>query len=97
MARTQAEVEDIYRPYKQKKRTRAIIAKEKGLEPLAEIILKQDGSVSLEEVAKEYIKIENDETGDMIKDKSVETVEDAIAGAKDIIAEDISDLSLSVK
>ena len=91
VARTQAEVEDIYRPYKQKKRTRAIIAKEKGLEPLAEIILKQDGSVSLEEVAKEYIKIENDENGDIIKDKSVETVEDAIAGAKDIIAEDISD------
>ena len=91
LARTQAEVEDIYRPYKQKKRTRAIIAKEKGLEPLAEIILKQDGNVVLLEVAKEYIKVENDEEGNVIKDKSVENAEDAIAGAKDIIAEDISD------
>ena len=91
LARTQAEVEDIYRPYKQKKRTRAIIAKEKGLEPLAQIILNQDSSVNIEEVAKEYIKIENDENGEVIKDKSVETADDAIAGAKDIIAEDISD------
>ena len=76
------EVEDIYRPFKPKKRTRAIIAKEKGLEPLAKIILKQSKKdESIEKVALEYIN----------KDKGVETVEDAINGACDIIAEDISD------
>ena len=91
LARTLAEVEDIYRPYKQKKRTRAIIAKEKGLEPLAEIIIKQEDKRPLEEIAKEFIKEEKDNEGNIIKDKSVSTVEDAIAGAKDIIAEDISD------
>lgn len=76
-----AEVEDIYRPYKQKKRTRATIAKEKGLDPLAEAIVNQDKSVSIEELAKQFIDSE----------KGVETVEDAISGAKDIIAENISD------
>ena len=91
LARTLAEVEDIYRPYKQKKRTRSIIAKEKGLEPLAEIIIRQEDKRSLEEIAKEFIKEEKDNEGNIIKDKSVSTVEDAIAGAKDIIAEDISD------
>ena len=91
LARTLSEVEDIYRPYKQKKRTRAIIAKEKGLEPLAQIILEQKETLSLEEIAKDYIKIEKDESGNIIKDKTVETPLDAIEGAKDIIAEDISD------
>ena len=91
LARTLAEVEDIYRPYKQKKRTRAIIAKEKGLEPLAEIIIKQEETKPLIEIAKDYIKIEKDNDGNIIKDKTVETAEEAIAGAKDIIAEDISD------
>ena len=81
LAKTLAEVEDIYRPYKQKKRTRATIAKEKGLEPLAEIIIKQEDKRSLEEIAKEFTNSE----------KGVETVDDAIAGAKDIIAENISD------
>ena len=76
-----AEVEDIYRPYKQKKRTRATIAKEKGLDPLAEALVNQDKSVDIEEIAKKFIDPE----------KGVETVEDAIAGAKDIIAENISD------
>ena len=80
-AKTLAEVEDLYRPYKQKKRTRAIIAKEKGLEPLAQIIIEQKETKNILEVAKEYIN----------EEKKVETAEDAIAGAKDIIAEDISD------
>ena len=80
-ARILAEVEDIYRPYKQKKRTRATIAKEKGLEPLSEALINQDKNVSIEELAKEFIDAE----------KGVETVEDAILGAKDIIAENISD------
>ena len=78
-AQTLAEVEDIYRPYKQKKKTRATVAKAKGLEPLAQIIKEQKKTKPLEEIAKEYI---NDE---------VKTVEEAIQGAKDIIAEEISD------
>ena len=81
LAKTLAEVEDIYRPYKQKKRTRATIAKEKGLEPLAEIIIKQEDKRNIEEIAEEFTNSE----------KGVETAEDAIAGAKDIIAENISD------
>ena len=76
-----AEVEDIYRPYKQKKRTRAIIAKEKGLEPLADALIKQDKSVIIEELAKQFID----------EEKGVASVEEAIEGAKDIIAENISD------
>ena len=80
-AKILAEVEDIYRPYKQKKRTRATVAKEKGLEPLSEALINQDNKVSIEENAKKFIDPE----------KGVETVEDAIAGAKDIIAENISD------
>ena len=79
IAQTLAEVEDIYRPYKQKKKTRATVAKAKGLEPLAQIIKEQKETKPLEEIAKEFI---NDE---------VKTVEDAIQGAKDIIAEEISD------
>ena len=81
IAKTLAEVEDLYRPYKQKKRTRAIIAKEKGLEPLAQIIIEQKETKDIAEIAKEYIS----------EEKKVESAEDAIAGAKDIIAEDISD------
>ena len=60
LARTLSEVEDIYRPYKQKKRTRAIIAKEKGLEPLANIIYMQKEKKELEEIAKEYINLDED-------------------------------------
>jgi uncharacterized protein len=71
-------LEDIYLPYKPKKRTRASIAKEKGLEPLADIIIKQD-NVHVEKIAGKYI---NDEVG---------SVDEALAGAKDIIAEKISE------
>ena len=81
LAKTLAEVEDIYRPYKQKKRTRATIAKEKGLEPLADIIYMQKEKTPIEEVAKAYIN----------QEKEVNTQEEAIAGALDIIAENISD------
>jgi uncharacterized protein len=80
-AKILAEVEDIYRPYKQKKRTRATIAKEKGLEPLAEIIVAQEEKKDINEIASTFIDCE----------KGVETAEDAIAGAMDIIAENISD------
>ena len=79
-AATLAEVEDLYRPYKQKRRTRATMAKEKGLEPLAVGIFQQDGRRP-EDLAKEYISPE----------KGVNTLEDALAGASDIIAEMISD------
>ncbi len=78
---TLSELEDIYRPYKQKKRTRAIIAKERGLEPLSQIIYEQTEKKDIHEIAKEYIN----------EEKQVNTVEDAIAGALDIIAEIISD------
>ena len=80
-AKILAEVEDIYRPYKQKKRTRATIAKEKGLEPLAEIIFNQQEKEDLNKIAEGFIDSE----------KGVETAQDAIAGAMDIIAENISD------
>lgn len=76
------EVEDLYRPYKQKKRTRATIAKEKGLEPLAKLIISQtvkDGNK--DEIVTKYIN----------KEKGLDTVEECINGALDIIAEDISD------
>ena len=76
-----AEVEDIYRPYKQKKRTRAIIAKEKGLEPLADVLMNQDKKISIEDFAKQFID----------EEKGVASIEEAIEGAKDIIAENISD------
>ncbi len=79
---TLAEVEDIYRPYKQKRKTRASVAKEKGLEPLAEILFSFTlKGVDLEEIANEYIDSE----------KGVETAQDALQGASDIIAEIISD------
>lgn len=80
-AETLVELEDLYRPYKSKKNTRASIAKEKGLEPLANIILKQDIEKSVLKIAKDYVNPE----------KGVETPQDAIEGAKDIIAEIISD------
>ena len=79
-AATLAEVEDLYRPYKQKRRTRASIAREKGLEPLAAAIFAQDGQDPAE-LALAFVDPE----------KGVETVEDALAGASDIIAEDLSD------
>ena len=92
MAKTLAEVEDIYRPYKQKKKTRATVAKAKGLEPLAEIIIKQEETKPINEIAKEYINIDSLSEEDLKnKDKVIKTAEDAIQGALDIIAEDISD------
>ena len=91
-AKTLAEVEDIYRPYKPKKKTRATVAKAKGLEPLAKIIIEQKETKPLEEIAKDYINIDKlSEEDKKNKDKVVETIEDAIQGALDIIAEDISD------
>ncbi len=78
---TLAEVEDIYRPYKQKKRTRATIAKEKGLEPLANTIYEQEETHKIQEIARKYIN----------EEKGVKNEEEAIAGALDIIAENISD------
>ena len=79
-AQTMTEVEDLYRPYKQKRRTRGSIAREKGLTPLAEAIFAQDGQ-DPQALARDYI---NEELG-------VATIEDALAGANDIIAEDLSD------
>ena len=79
-AQTMTEVEDLYRPYKQKRRTRGSIAREKGLAPLAEAIFAQDGQEP-QVLAQDYI---NEELG-------VATIEDALAGANDIIAEDLSD------
>lgn len=79
---TLAELEDIYRPYKQKRRTRATIAKEKGLEPLAELLFSQTKVLSpIEDLAADFIDSE----------KGVETAQDALSGASDIIAEMISD------
>ncbi|OLR59980.1 RNA-binding transcriptional accessory protein [Anaerostipes sp. 494a] len=78
---TLVSVEDLYRPYKQKKRTRGMIAKEKGLEPLANIVLLQMTENPLEKEAKDFLD----------EEKGVETVEDALNGARDIIAENISD------
>ena len=92
IATTLAEVEDIYRPYKQKKKTRATVAKAKGLEPLAEIIKEQKETKDIYEIAKEYVNIENlSEEDKKNKDKVVADEEAAIAGALDIIAEEISD------
>ena len=80
-ATTLAELEDVYRPYKQKRRTRASIAKEKGLEPLAETLFKQEKDGDINALASGFVDPE----------KGVETVEDALGGASDIIAEQISD------
>ena len=92
VATTLAEVEDIYRPYKQKKKTRATVAKAKGLEPLANIIIEQKETKDIYEIAKQYINIDNlSEEDKKNKDKVVNTEEEAIQGALDIIAENISD------
>lgn len=80
-AETLVVVEDLYRPYRPKRRTRATIAKEKGLEPLAALIMLQKTQIPIEEAAKVYIS----------EEKEVKTAADAVAGAKDIIAEYISD------
>ncbi len=81
-AKTLAEVEDLYRPYKQKRRTRATVAREKGLEPLAALLLAQARDCPRpEEAARDYLDPE----------KGVDTVDDALQGASDIIAEQISD------
>lgn len=79
-AATMTEVEDLYRPYKQKRRTRGSIAREKGLDPLAQAIFAQDGQ-DIQELAKDFIN----------EEKGVATAEAAIAGALDIIAENLSD------
>ena len=78
---TLSELEDIYRPFRPKRRTRATIAKEKGLAPLAEIILAQNPNDNIESISLDFIDAEKD----------VESSEDAMAGAMDIIAEEISD------
>ena len=80
-AETQVAVDDLYRPYRPKRRTRATIAKEKGLEPLANVIMLQMSKTPLTEEAAAYVDAE----------KGVESVEDAINGAKDILAEFVSD------
>ena len=79
-AKTLAELEDIYRPFKPKRKTRASVAKEKGLEPLADMIFAQ-GNISVNAEAEKFVDIE----------KGVESVEEAVQGAMDIIAENISD------
>ena len=78
-AMTQSEVDDIYRPFKQKKKTRATVAKANGLQKLADNIIAQTDKTDLREIAKEYLS------------DNVKTIKDAIQGAEDIIAEDISD------
>ena len=80
-AMTLVEVEDIYRPFKPKRKTRASVAREKGLEPLAGIIMKQDQNIVPEKAAEDFIN----------EEKGVTTIEEAIQGAMDIIAEDVSD------
>ena len=80
-AQTRVVVEDLYRPYRPKRRTRATIAKEKGLEPLSTLLMLQKTKESLEEVAKQYIN----------EEKGVANVQEALEGARDIIAENISD------
>ena len=84
-AETMVVVDDLYRPYRPKRKTRASVAKEKGLDGLAEFIMAQETSAPIEEEAVKYLREDEDEA------KSVKTVEDAIQGAKDIIAEAISD------
>ena len=80
-AKTLSELEDIYRPYRPKRRTRASIAKEKGLEPLSVLIMAQDKDFDPDIEAEKYIN----------EEKGVTSIDDALAGAMDIIAEDISD------
>ena len=91
-SKTLAEAEDIYRPFKQKKKTRATVAKAKGLEPLAEIIILQEEKTPIQEIAREYVNIDSlSEEDKKNKDKVVASAEEAIQGALDIIAENISD------
>ena len=80
-AETQVTVEDLYRPYRPKRRTRATVAKEKGLEPLAAFIMLQNAKEPLENTAQQYVS----------EEKGVKSAADAVAGAQDIIAESISD------
>lgn len=80
-AQTQVVVEDLYRPYRPKRRTRATIAKEKGLEGLADIFMAQESAENIEDIAVSFVS----------EEREVNSAEDAIAGAKDIIAEIISD------
>ena len=80
-AETMVVVEDLYRPYRPKRKTRASVAKEKGLEPLAAYILEQNASESIEKEAEKYVDSE----------KGVSDVKEALQGAKDIIAEQMSD------
>ena len=80
-AETQVAVDDLYRPYRPKRKTRATVAKDKGLEPLANIILLQETDKNAKELAKEYVN----------EEKGVKTAKDALQGALDIIAEVISD------
>ena len=84
-AETMVVVEDLYRPYRPKRKTRASVAKEKGLDGLAECILAQETTAPIEEEAVKYLREEEDAA------KAVKTVEEAVQGAKDIIAEMISD------
>ena len=84
-ASTMVLVEDLYRPYRPKRKTRASVAKEKGLEPLAAFILAQETTAPIEEEAAKYIREDEDEA------KAVKTAAEALQGAKDIIAEQISD------
>ena len=84
-AQTMVVVEDLYRPYRPKRKTRASVAKEKGLEPLAEFILAQETTEPIETEAEKYIHEDEDPA------KAVKTAEEAVQGAKDIIAERISD------
>lgn len=80
-AETMTEAEDVYRPYKQKRKTRASVAVEKGLQPLAEFILLQDENADPEKEAEKYVD----------EEKGVKSVKDAVSGASDVIAEKISD------
>lgn len=92
ISKTLAEVEDVYRPYKQKKKTRATVAKAKGLEPLAKIIIEQKETRDINEIAKDFINIDSLSDEDKKnKDKVVANEQDAICGALDIIAENVSD------
>ncbi len=84
-AQTMVVVEDLYRPYRPKRKTRASVAKEKGLEPLAAFILAQETTAPIEQEAAKYIREDEDEA------KAVKTAAEALQGAKDIIAEQISD------
>ena len=90
-AKTLAEAEDVYRPFKQKKKTRGGIAKAKGLEPLADIIYEQKEKTPIEEIAQKYVTNVESVENDTPKDKFVADTKEAISGALDIIAERISD------